>query len=58
MLFKKETRTISKNGGFIIPVQIRRALGIYSRTQVDIEESKRPRCNDVNQNTTTLHLLW
>lgn len=42
MLFKKETRTISKNGGFIIPVQIRRALGIYSRTQVDIEESKDP----------------
>lgn len=40
MRFKKETRTISKKGSFTIPVQIRRALGIYSKTQVDIEEGQ------------------
>lgn len=37
MLFRTETRSISKKGSFTIPVQIRRALGIYSKTQVDIK---------------------
>ena len=35
-MFRTDTRTISKKGGFTIPVQIRRALGIYDKTQVDI----------------------
>lgn len=35
-MFRRETRSIGKKGGFTIPVQIRRALGIYGKTQVDI----------------------
>lgn len=42
MLLKNETRTISKKGSFTIPIQLRRALGIYNRTQVDIKESDDP----------------
>lgn len=41
-MFRTDTRTISKKGGFTIPVQIRRALGIYDKTQVDIVESEDP----------------
>ena len=41
-MFRTDTRTISKKGGFTIPVQVRRALGIYDKTQVDIMESKDP----------------
>lgn len=35
-MFRRETRPITKKGTFTIPVQIRRALGIYNKTQVDI----------------------
>ena len=41
-MIKSDTRTISKKGGFTIPIQIRRALGIYDKTQVDIRESDDP----------------
>lgn len=41
-MFRTDTRTVSKKGSFTIPVQIRRALGIYDKTQVDIIEGEDP----------------